>query len=221
MEKYYKNLQNNIDTIVDQYCLPAEKISEISAARLISQKIPENSGLFLGSSMPIRDFNMYAGSRLKTSHISSNRGVSGIDGTIASAVGYADGLKNQVTVVLGDLAMIHDLNSLSQVHQSGYPITIIVVNNGGGGIFSFLPVATFKHVFDQYFATSHSYRFDKVSQMFDIVYENPSTNQELVQSYKKSIDTGRSTIIEINTVREENFKLHQEIQKKINSILEK
>ncbi|MCK4754537.1 MAG: 2-succinyl-5-enolpyruvyl-6-hydroxy-3-cyclohexene-1-carboxylate synthase, partial [Calditrichia bacterium] len=77
------------------------------------------------------------------------------------------------------------------------------------------------HVFDQYFATIHKYHFDHVSQMFDIVYENPVTNQELIESYKKSINSDQSTIIEINTVREENFNLHQEIQKKIVTALEK
>ena len=65
------------------------------------------------------------------------------------------------------------------------------------------------------------YRFDQVAQMFDIVYDNPSTNQELIESYDKSINSNRSTIIEINTVREENLKLHQEIQKKIKTVIEK
>lgn len=220
-KQYLNDINNRIDNIIDPYCSPDKAVTEISLARLIAQNLYETQGLFLAGSMPVRDFDMYAGSILKTSNISSNRGVSGIDGTLASAVGYANGLKQRVTVVIGDLAMIHDLNSLSLVNNSEYPITIVLVNNGGGGIFSFLPVSRFEHVFDQYFATVHKYHFDQVSQMFDIVYENPSTNQELIKSYKKSISSDQSTIIEINTVREENFNLHQEIQKKIMTALEK
>ena len=218
---YLKGKNNKIGAILDSYCLPEKPVTEISVAGLISEYLPASQGLFLASSMPVRDFDMYAGSRLKTGYISSNRGVSGIDGTIAAALGYANGLKRRVTAVIGDLAFIHDLNSLTQIHQNDYPITIVLINNGGGGIFSFLPIAGFKHVFDQYFATSHKYRFEQISEMFDIFYANPTTNQQLIKSYKMSIESGRSAIIEINTVKEDNYKLHQEIQKKIVTALEK
>jgi 2-succinyl-5-enolpyruvyl-6-hydroxy-3-cyclohexene-1-carboxylate synthase len=220
-EQYLHNINANIDEIVIQHCLPEKPISEISVAHLVAQNISKSDGLFVASSMPIRDFDMYGGSAYKTNFISSNRGASGIDGTLASAVGYANGLKQPVIVVLGDLAMLHDLNSLSQVFKSKYPLTIILVNNGGGGIFSFLPVSEFEHVFDQYFATPHSYRFDQVCKMFGIVYENPHTNQELIKILKKRVGDNRSMMIEIITDRKENFILHQEIQKKIVTALEK
>lgn len=217
---YLKGADNKIGAILDSYCSPEKPLTELSVARLISEYLPHSQGLFLASSMPVRDFDMYAVSRLKTSYISSNRGVSGIDGTIASALGYANGLKRRVTAVIGDLAFIHDLNSLTQIHQNDYPITIVLINNGGGGIFSFLPISGFTHVFDQYFAASHKYRFDRISDMFDIFYANPTTNQQLIESYKTSIKHGKSAIIEINTVKEDNYKLHQEIQKKIVTELE-
>jgi 2-succinyl-5-enolpyruvyl-6-hydroxy-3-cyclohexene-1-carboxylate synthase len=221
IEQYLKDMTDRIDNIIESYCSPDQVVTEISTARLIVQNLSSHQGLFLASSMPIRDFDMYAGSHLKTNDVSSNRGVSGIDGTLASAVGYSRGLKKGVTVVIGDLAMIHDLNSLSLVHKSKYPITIVLINNGGGGIFSFLPVSRFEHVFDQYFATTHQYNFAQVSQMFDIDCKNPSSNGEFVKLYKQSIKSDKSTLIEINTLREENLSLHQEIQKKIITALEK
>jgi 2-succinyl-5-enolpyruvyl-6-hydroxy-3-cyclohexene-1-carboxylate synthase len=221
IENYVEETNNLIENILESYCSPEKEISEISLARLISHAQLEDQGLFLASSMPVRDFDMYAGSSLITSDISSNRGVSGIDGTLATAIGYARGLKKRVTLVIGDLAMLHDLNSLSLVHESNYPLTIVVVNNGGGGIFSFLPVAGFKHVFEKYFATSHQYQFKHVSQMFDIDYESPSTNGEFVKLYKQSINSERSTIIEITPEREKNYNLHQDLQKKILTALEK
>jgi 2-succinyl-5-enolpyruvyl-6-hydroxy-3-cyclohexene-1-carboxylate synthase len=221
IEKYLKETTENIDTILDSYCPEENEISEISLARLISQNLTTDQGLFLASSMPVRDFDMYAGSFIKTGNISANRGVSGIDGTLASAIGYASGLKNRVTVVLGDLALLHDLNSLSLVHQIRYPLTIICINNGGGGIFSFLPVAGFNHIFEKYFATAHQYNFHDVSSMFNIAYERPSFNSEFSDIYIKNISSESSMLIEIKTDRKKNYQLHQEIQNKILTTLEK
>jgi len=221
IKQYLHNINSKIEKIVNQHCSPEKPITEISVAHLVSKYISTTDGLFLASSMPVRDFDMYGGSEFKTRHISSNRGASGIDGTLSSAVGYANGLKQPVTVVIGDLAMIHDLNSLSQVHKSKYPITIVLVNNGGGGIFSFLPVSAFENVFDQFFATPHTYRFDQVCKMFGIAHKNPSTNQELIDLIKISSGDNRSMMIEINTDRKENFNLHQNIQNKIVTALEK
>jgi len=220
-ENYLNETTNRIESVLESYCSPEDEISEISLAKLVSKELMEDQGLFLASSMPVRDFDMYAGPVIKTSEISSNRGVSGIDGTLATAVGYASGLKKRVTAILGDLAMLHDLNSLSLVHDSRYPLTIVLINNQGGGIFSFLPVSGFKAVFDDYFATPHQYTFEHVAHMFDMSYECPRSNSEFVNIYNKSISSDKSVLIEIRTDREKNFNLHQEVQNKILTALEK
>ena len=220
-DQYFQQMNTKIENIVEEHCSPERPPTEISVVRHISEHLSSSDGLFLASSMPVRDFDMYGGALAQTNNISSNRGASGIDGTLASAIGYANGLKQPVTVVIGDLAMIHDLNSLSQLDKCEYPITIVLVNNGGGGIFSFLPVSVFNHVFEKYFATPHTYQFDQVCKMFDIDYENPSTNQGLIDIIRSRSGDNRSMMIEINTDRKENLKLHQEIQKKIVTSLEK
>jgi 2-succinyl-5-enolpyruvyl-6-hydroxy-3-cyclohexene-1-carboxylate synthase len=220
-EDFLDDTTNRIDDILESYCSPKDDISEISLAKLVSKEILEDQGLFLASSMPVRDFDMYAGSVIRTSQISSNRGVSGIDGTLASALGYANGLKKRVSVVIGDLAMLHDLNSLSLVQNSTYPLTIVLINNQGGGIFSFLPIAGFNQVFESYFGTSHPYTFEHVANMFDINYECPLSNSEFVNTFKKSINSDKSMLIEIKTDRKKNYNLHKEIQNKILTALEK
>jgi 2-succinyl-5-enolpyruvyl-6-hydroxy-3-cyclohexene-1-carboxylate synthase len=214
-------INKKTENVIESFYSLEKNITEITLPRLISKVLPQDQGLFLASSMPIRDFDMYAGSQIKTSHISSNRGVSGIDGTLASAVGFAKGLEKRVTIVIGDLAMLHDLNSLSLVHDSHFPLTIIVVNNSGGGIFSFLPVSDFKHVFNEFFATPHPYQFEHAARMFDIAYVKPQTIDAFLDSYKESLSQRTSTMIEIITEREQNYKIHQKIQSKIKSILEK
>jgi 2-succinyl-5-enolpyruvyl-6-hydroxy-3-cyclohexene-1-carboxylate synthase len=221
IEKYLVQKNDDIGCIMDSYCSPEMEISEISLPQLIAQNLPREQALFLASSMPIRDFDMFAGSHIKTNNISSNRGASGIDGTLATAVGYGRGLEKRVTLLIGDLAMLHDLNSLSLVQSSRYPLTIVLVNNKGGGIFSFLPVSSFKNVFDHYFATAHHFQFKHVADMFNIAYEQPSTNSDFINLYNHSVHSEKSILIEINTDREKNFKLHQRVQKKILDTLEK
>ena len=81
--------------------------------------------------------------------------------------------------------------------------------------------SAYENVFDQYFATAHAYRFDQVCKMFDISYKNPSTNQELIDLIKQRPENNRSRMIEINTDRKVNFNLHQDIQNKIITALEK
>ena len=220
-EKTLIEINEKTENIVESFYTSEKNITEVTLPKLISKVLPQDQGLFLASSMPIRDFDMYAGSHIKTSHISANRGVSGIDGTLATAVGYAKGLEKRVTVVIGDLAMIHDLNSLSLVHNSHFPLTIVVINNGGGGIFSFLPVSDYKHVFDDFFATPHPYQFEHAAQMFDIAYVKAQTIDVFLDSYEKSLSQRTSILIEIITEREQNYKIHQKIQSKIESTLGK
>lgn len=139
-------------TIDETLAADPESLGEIAVARLIAERIPARQGLWLASSMPIRDMDMYGKPRAHTVRVGANRGASGIDGTLAAAVGFATGLRRPVTVLLGDLALLHDLNSLVLAHNSSAPLVIVVLNNNGGGIFSFLPIARFTDVFESYFA---------------------------------------------------------------------
>jgi len=210
-----------VKKILESYLYWNSAISEISLPVHISRNLNPRHGLFLASSMPVRDFDMFADFPSSVPSVSANRGASGIDGTLASAAGYCSGLNKPTTVVLGDLAMIHDMNSLLLIDGSENPITLVVVNNGGGGIFSFLPISKFSHIFEQYFGTAHDYDFKHLARMFNLKYYQPSTNKDFVDDYKKCASGKRSALIEIKTNRDQNFALHQEIQKKIKAVLEK
>ena len=122
-------------------------------------------------------------------------------------------------LVLGDLALIHDLNSLSQLGMNNQQIIIIVINNSGGGIFSFLPVSDYTDVFEPYFGTAHSITFDQAAQMFGVEYANPNTDNELLNTYKTYSANKKSVLIEVTTNRVENSALHRKIQHSIISNL--
>jgi 2-succinyl-5-enolpyruvyl-6-hydroxy-3-cyclohexene-1-carboxylate synthase len=217
VEKFI-NYQYKVSDILKDKLNMKEVINEISTAQIISELIPNNWGLFIGNSMPIRDMDMYAqtGSNI---FIAANRGASGIDGTLSSATGFARGLGKPVTVILGDLAFLHDLNSLFMVMTYQLPVQIIVINNGGGGIFSFLPVASYKKVFEQFFAAKHSLTFEQAAKLFNISYMWPKTNSDLKHSYLTALKSEKPVLIEIATKRNDNYDYHMEIQNKIISII--
>ncbi len=207
--------------VLDKYLQSNSEISEFSLPVHLSRNLNPAHGLFLSNSMPIRDFDMFADFGNPTPFISANRGASGIDGILATAAGYCSGLNKPVTVVLGDLALIHDMNSLLLVDGSENPITLVLINNSGGGIFSFLPVAKYSHIFEQYFGTAHDYDFKYLAGMFNLRYFQPSTNKDFIENYKKCASGKRSSLIEIKTDRAKNLLTHQEIQKKVKTVLEK
>ena len=159
--------------------------------------------------MPVRDLDTYATAGGAPVPVAANRGASGIDGTVATAAGFARGLGRPVTLLIGDLALLHDLNSLAMLRD--VPVVVVVLNNDGGGIFSFLPVAKHKEFFEPYFGTPQGVGFGPAAEMFGLQYERPGTTAEFVESYRKACVRGSSTLIEVRTDREENVRLHGEL----------
>lgn len=183
-------------------------ICEPAVARSVSRLIPAGHGLYAASSMPIRDFNLFGSTAGPQPRIAANRGASGIDGTVATAVGFADGLQAPVTVVLGDLALLHDLNSLALAARSRVPLTFVVINNNGGGIFSFLPVAQHRDVFETYFGTPHGMNFQNAAFQFGLEYAHPKTQAEFETIYQRATRGKCSGVIEVTTDRNANVRLH-------------
>ncbi|TET96489.1 MAG: 2-succinyl-5-enolpyruvyl-6-hydroxy-3-cyclohexene-1-carboxylic-acid synthase, partial [Candidatus Zixiibacteriota bacterium] len=198
-----------------------DRLSEPAVARLISQNIRPDSGLFVSNSMPIRDMDMYADPHGPVVTVACNRGASGIDGIIASATGFACGLNKPVTLLIGDLAFLHDVNSLALLKSLAHPhpLVIVVINNDGGGLFSFLPIAKVKEAFEPFFGTPHGLSFDKAADMFGLDYYCPDSKESFVTSYLSAQKENRSAIIEIKSDRAENYRFHQALQKKIISAL--
>ena len=130
-----------------------------------------NLPLYLSSSMPVRDADLLFYPEKGSQEIFCNRGVSGIDGNVATAAGIAEGLQKPLAAVFGDLAALHDLNSFILLEKSEVPIFATLINNQGGGIFSFLPVAgEKKELFETFIATSHNHCFSLIAKAFSIPY---------------------------------------------------
>jgi 2-succinyl-5-enolpyruvyl-6-hydroxy-3-cyclohexene-1-carboxylate synthase len=194
--------------------LTSPQLTEPLIAQTISQLIPSHHGLWVANSMPIRDLDMYgvgaAGDNSTFSpRIGANRGTSGIEGAIASATGFAVGLNAPVTAILGDLSTLYDLNSLALLQHNSQPVIVVIINNDGGGIFSFLPIAKSTEIFEPYFGTPHGLDFCHAAAMFKLDYYHPQTLDEFIRDYLQSLAISRSAIIEVTTDRTENVRLHQ------------
>ncbi|UCE23398.1 MAG: 2-succinyl-5-enolpyruvyl-6-hydroxy-3-cyclohexene-1-carboxylic-acid synthase [Candidatus Zixiibacteriota bacterium] len=205
---------------IDRFGEDHEGLTEFAVSRIVSTNVRAGEGLFLGSSMPIRDMDMYGEPSGPTVRVIANRGASGIDGSIATAAGYAAGSGETVTAIIGDLAMLHDLNSLALLRGSTTPVILIVINNNGGGIFSFLPVAGCRDVFETYFGTPHGLSFEKTASMFGLGYFRPDSKQSFVDMLRQAQASEKSSIIEVVTDREKNHAAHLKLQDEIKGAIE-
>ena len=191
------------------------ELSEPSIARDVGELIPTNHGLFLGNSMPVRDMDMFGFWPIdRRVFVATNRGASGIDGLLASSVGFACGLQKPTTIIVGDLSALHDLNSLDLLRRSEQPITLIVINNDGGGIFHFLPVANQTKHFETYFGTPHGLSFANAAEQFQLPYNCCSTRSEFRKAYAESVGK-RTCVLEVPTNRVANHQLHMKINRAI------
>lgn len=190
-----------IDLEVDR----EDAISEPAILRaLASTAADAGSTVFVGNSMPIRDFDScVTATSAHVVNIFANRGASGIDGNIATIAGLAMGCAAPLLAVLGDLATLHDLNSLPLLH--GSPVTLVIINNGGGGIFRFLPI----DVEERLLETPHSWEFRGAAQQFGIEYHQVSSLSNLRTLLASPNAAPR--ILECQTDRAQNHALHLRI----------
>ena len=166
-------------------------------SKAIVDNIKDNSVLYIGNSTVVRSFDAYFSYNIrKNIKIATNRGVSGIEGFIASSCGFIDGLKKELYLVIGDVAFIHDLNSLYFLKDLKTPLKIILVNNDGGGIFTLLPIAQEKNILD-YITSPHGQTFKKAAELVGIHYIEVNTIEALIPSFNKLQSLNEHCLMEI------------------------
>jgi len=208
----FRNASFVTEKIIEKFVIKKEKLNEIFISREISNLIKDGNALFLSNSMPVRDMDMYAVPNGKQLFISGNRGASGIDGVIASACGYSSSLNTPLTLLIGDISFLHDMNSLALIRNSRQQIIIVVINNNGGSIFSFLPVAEYKSNFEKYFLTPHGMNFEHAAEQFRVKYSRVTTKKEFIGEYRSALLGSESVILEAVVDMDENVSSHKELQ---------
>lgn len=197
-----------------------DELTEQSATNALSRYVPENGALIVASSNPVRHLDQCGASDGSVVPVSANRGASGIDGTLATACGFADGSGRRPFVLTGDLALQHDLTSLALCARR--QAVVLVINNDGGGIFSYLPIREHADVFEPWFGTPHGQDFRAAAEHFGMDYEHPESLPGLEAALDVARTNERPVLIEVTTDRESNLeeqrRLLRALQDRLDSI---
>ena len=203
-----------IDRVLDAH----EDATEPRAARDLADAIPEGSALVAASSMPIRDLDWFMRPR-SSIRIHANRGANGIDGFVSTTIGIAVVHRAPTFALCGDLALLHDQNGLLTSPASPADAVFLVLNNNGGGIFSFLPEAG-ERDFERLFATPHDLDLSLVAQAHRCGYRLLEKAAELEDAVLESSALGGLHIVEARTDRTSNVDIHKQVWSAVGDALE-
>ena len=184
-------------------------LSEPRVARELGARLPPDATLFVASSMPVRDVEGYVAVRPDAPRVLCNRGANGIDGTVSSAFGAAAVSDRPVVLLIGDVALAHDIGGLLAARRCGLRLTIVLLNNDGGGIFEFLPVASERDAFEEHIATPHGLDFANAAALYGCAHERIETVGGLRAALDRSLGEAGTAILEVRTERAANLALHR------------
>jgi len=193
---------------VDQKMAQLNQLFEGKAAWLLSQILPPQTPLFIANSMPVRDVEFFWSPSNSGVRPFFNRGANGIDGTLSTALGMAH--RHQSSVMLtGDLALLHDTNGFLLRNKFVGHLTIVLINNNGGGIFETLPIAKFDPPFEEFFATPQDIDFARLCATYDVEHEL-ITSWEQMKQRLNPLPTKGIRVLELHTDRKADAKWRQE-----------
>jgi 2-succinyl-5-enolpyruvyl-6-hydroxy-3-cyclohexene-1-carboxylate synthase len=188
-----------------------DSLSEPLVAARLGEWLPPQATLYVASSMPVRDVELFFPAGASLPRVLCNRGANGIDGTVSSAFGAAAAGAGPVVLLIGDVALLHDIGGLLAARRLRLSLTVVLLHNDGGGIFHFLPVASQTDAFEEHVATPHGLDFEPVAALYACVYERAGSEDELKRAIERSLDAAGTTIVEVRTNREHNLALHRRV----------
>lgn len=171
-ENGYQRMWSRYDgrarTALDARMMAMPEMFEGRVAGVLAQHLPEGTSLFVANSMPVRDVEYFWPPNARRARPFVNRGANGIDGTLSTALGIAHGAEQPAVLLTGDLALLHDTNGFLLRPKFNGGLTIVLINNRGGGIFEHLPVAQFDPPFEEFFATPQEADFAKLAAAYGV-----------------------------------------------------
>ncbi len=208
-------------------------LSEPAVAAELGVLLPERATLFVASSMPVRDVETFWPVRTDPPRVLCNRGANGIDGTVSSAFGAAAAEHGPVVLLIGDVALAHDIGGLLAAKRLGLKLTIVLLDNEGGGIFDFLPVAHaasageieprtvggdttgpgdgHDDIYTRHIATPTGLDFAQAAALYGLEHETVADVASFRVALESALAAPRSTIVEVHTERAANVELHRRV----------
>jgi 2-succinyl-5-enolpyruvyl-6-hydroxy-3-cyclohexene-1-carboxylate synthase len=194
--------------------LGSADLSEPGIAVELGVLLPQKATLFVASSMPVREIETFWPVRPDPPRVLCNRGANGIDGTVSSAFGAAANGDGPVVLLIGDVALAHDIGGLLAAKRLNLKLTIVLVDNGGGGIFDFLPVSRTKmaaeyDIYSRHIATPTDLDFSQAAELYGLAHERVATIPAFRAALERALSpqTG-SAIVQVKTDRAINVELH-------------
>jgi 2-succinyl-5-enolpyruvyl-6-hydroxy-3-cyclohexene-1-carboxylate synthase len=214
--------------------LGADTLSEPRVASELGVLLPQDATLFVASSMPVREIETFWPVREDPPRVLCNRGANGIDGIVSSAFGVAADDGGPVVLLIGDVALAHDIGGLLAARRLALKLTIVLLENGGGGIFDFLPVARNalareeepagsgvlpaadeQDIFTRHIATPTGLDFTDAAKLYGLEHERAEDVQSFRAALERALASERSAIVEVRGDRSENVELHARIWKAV------
>ncbi len=187
-------------------------LSEPRVAAELGTLLPASTTLVVASSMPIRDIETFFPARPEPFRVLSNRGANGIDGTVSTAFGVALAARGPVVLLIGDVALAHDVGGLLAASRLGLRLVIVLIDNDGGGIFNFLPVADGAGAeFEPHVATPHGLDFAHAAALYGLGWERAQDVDTFRAALGRALTADHSTIICVRTDRADNVALHRRV----------
>jgi len=201
-------------TAVDRHLQASDELFEGRVFAELASLLPDGALLYAGNSMPVRDLDTFLPTSSRALRCLANRGANGIDGVVSSALGAAAAGVGPVVLAIGDVSFYHDMNGLLAARKHGLDLVVVLLNNDGGGIFSFLPQAESAfsfETFEQLFGTPHGLDF----QPFVEGYAGHFVRVGHWRGFRASIQTalrrGGLQVIEVPTERQRNVSQHRAV----------
>ena len=198
--------------------VPAD-VHEGTVLQTVAEAVPDPATVFVSNSMPVRDLDRFVSPSTTNLTALGNRGVSGIDGIISSALGAGSATSDDLTLVVGDLALYHDANGLLAVDRCAVDATIVLINNDGGGIFHKLPVESFDPPFTGSFKTPHGLAFEPLSTLYGLEYVRIDARDDgtddpavaLADAHTRAREADGSHLIEVRTDAEASQRTRERL----------
>ena len=214
---HWRTLNEQAHEAMTSYLDELNEPSEGKVFAELAKLLPDNATLYAGNSMPVRDLDTFYPQSERRIRFLCNRGANGIDGVVSSALGAA-AAKSQdgpLVLVIGDLSFYHDLNGLLAAKR--YPInaTIVLLNNDGGGIFSFLPQAANPAHFEELFGTPTGLDFEPIVEAYGCGFARVAAWDEFRAAVSASIAAPGVQVVELRTDRDRNVALHREVWRRV------
>ncbi|WP_255170801.1 2-succinyl-5-enolpyruvyl-6-hydroxy-3-cyclohexene-1-carboxylic-acid synthase [Natrononativus amylolyticus] len=169
---------------------------------------PDPATIFVSNSMPIRDADRFARPRSAALSVLANRGTSGIDGIVSTALGAGSATDDPLVLVTGDLAYYHDMNGLLALERCGVDATVVLINNDGGGIFHMLPIEDHDPPFTGQFKTPHGLDFEPTGALYDLEFERVDRS-DFEAAYRDSVGRAGTQVLEVRFDAESSHRVRE------------